>query len=65
MKRGAGANDTTRGMNPQLGHHAVLWRLDRRSRKLVVGRLQPLAYLEDLVLYLAQRLRDFVLTVVL
>ena len=64
-ERCAGANDATWGMDPQLGHHAVLGRLDRRSRELVVGRLQPLAYLEDLVLHLAQRLRDLVLTVML
>ena len=64
-ERRAGADHATRGMNPQVGHHAVLGRLDRRSRELVVGRLQSLAYLKNLVLYLAQRLRDLVLTVVL
>ena len=30
-ERCAGANDAAWGMNPQLGHHAVLGRLDRRS----------------------------------
>ena len=33
--------------------------------QLVVGRLQSLAYLKNLVLYLAQRLRDLVLAVIL
>ena len=32
---------------------------------MVVGRPQPFPYLKDLVLYLAQRLRDLVLTVML
>ena len=49
----------------QVGYHAVLGRLDRRSRELVVGRPQSFPYLKDLVLHLAQRLRDLVLTVVL
>ena len=52
-------------MNPQVGHHAIFGCLDRGSRQLIVGRLQPLAYLEDLALYFPQRLRDLVLAVIL
>ena len=52
-------------MNPQVGHHAIFGRLDRGSQQLIVGCLQSLAYLENLALHLAQRLRDLVLTVIL
>ena len=65
MQRRAGADDATGGMNPQVGYHAVFGRLDRRSQQLIVGRLQSFANLKNLVLRLAQRLRDLVLTVVL
>lgn len=52
-------------MDPQVDYHAVLGRHDRRSGELVVGRPQSFPYLKDLVLHLAQRLRDLVLTVML
>src|ERR1700730_14224387 len=64
-ERCAGADHATEGMNPQFGYHAVLGRPDRRSQELIVGRLQSLAYLKNLVLRLAQRLRDLVLPVTL
>src|SRR5436309_966268 len=64
-ERCAGANDAAWRVDLQVGYHAVLGRLDRRSRELVVGRPQSFPYLKDLVLHLAQRLRDLVLTVVL
>ena len=64
-ERRAGADHAAWRMNPQLRHHAVLGRLDRRSRQLIVGRLQSLAELKNLVLHLAQRLRDLVLAVIL
>ena len=65
MSGAPAANDAAWGMDPEVGYYAVLGRLDRRSQELVVGRLQSLAYLKDLVLHLAQRLRDLVLTVML
>src|SRR5262249_49875343 len=64
-ERRASPDNTTQGMNPQLGDDAILGRFHQSSLELVGGRQQSFAYLKNLVLCLAQQLRDLVLPVVL
>src|SRR5262249_15633965 len=53
QERRTWSDDATWRMNPQFGDGPILRRFDFASQRLIIGSLDPLSQLEDLVLYLA------------